>query len=261
MAKEQKKEQAIALLIRRKGKTIFARLGEDREFSPAEIAGAATFTAWFNTLGEVRKELQDLLVAGGFKIVVPASSALAPQQAQVVVFGDMTGAASASAAPALPRVPRAPRPKSAPAAAAPTPAPVPAAKSSAPAPAVKNNSAPAPPVRMAAPPAARPAPASVSIPKPAPAPTLKPVTPPSPTLAPKPAAAPAPSPVRPAPVLRPAQEGAPTEEDRAFKAFFAEWKIKNKIKRLPKEELEELRQGEWQEVKERFMAEWRKGRA
>lgn len=256
MAKEQKKEQALALLIRRKGKTIFARLGEDREFSPAEIAGAATFTAWFNTLGEVRKELQDLLVAGGFKIVVPASSALAPQQAQVVVFGDMTGAAPAPVA-AAPRVPRAPRANAAPAAPPPVvkaAVSVPAPKAASPAPLAKPaNSAPI--SKPSAAPVARPVPAPVA--KPVQAPTAKPASPASMAASASSMSAPA---AKPAPA-RPAPEGAPSEEDRAFKAFFSEWKVKNKIKRLPKEEVEELRQGEWQEVKERFMAEWRKGRA
>lgn len=233
MAKELKRDQPLELIIQRKGKTIYARLREDREFTVAEVNGAAAFTAQFPSLDKVKKELKDLLMAGGFKIVVPVNSALAPEQAQVVVFGDMTSAVAAPVAAVRP---------------APAPHPV--------------KPRPEPPQPAAAPQA--PPPAAVQ-PQPAPrrTATAKParkklVFMPKSASTPPPAAPPAPVAPPAAPQPHPARGG--NEEEKAFKAFYDQWRARNKISRLPKEELEELRRGEWQEVKERFMAEWRKGK-
>lgn len=234
MVKDIKRDQPLELIIQRKGKTVFARLREDKEFAPAEVAGAAAFTARFTTLGQIRKELQDLLEAGGFRVVVPVTSVLAPEQAKVVVFGDMTGAAPVRAVPA---------PSAKPAAAPPKPVAPPAPK-------------PAPPAIPAPRPAAaarKPAPVRASAPPPAP-PAAPPLAPPAPVAAP--ALTATPKPFAPAPSRKP-RTGS-NLEDKAFKAFYDEWRAKNKIPRLPSHELEELRQGEWQEVKERFMAAWRK---
>lgn len=238
MPRELKRDQPVELIIQRKGKTIYARLREDREFTAAEITGAVPFTAQFPSLDKVKKELKDLLVAGGFKIVVPVNSALAPEQAQVVVFGDMTATAppapqqvrsaeGGARRPLPPATTAVPDPPAVSPVAYPKPAPKPAPKASAPKPALK--------------PAPRPAPA--------PAPVPAPVAPPSAPAVPRP--------VPESAAKSRAARGA-NNEDKAFKAFYDQWRARNKISRLPKEELNELRQGEWQEVKEKFMAEWRK---
>lgn len=235
MGKEQRRAEPIELIIQRKGKTIYARLREDKAFNAAEISGAAAFVAQFASVEQVRKELQDLLVAGSFKIVVPAGSALAPKQAQIVVFGDMTGAAPARKASS-----------EQPAPARPTPAQFAPAR---PAPA---RTVPAP----ALPAPSRPAPAKPAASGKA-APVVKHPVPVPLAPAPQAPAGPKPGSAMAAPVKRRPRKGDVLEE-KAFKAFYNEWKVRNKISRIPKQELEELRQGEWQEVKDKFMAEWRK---